>query len=120
MQILTLDELKRQREESLKSSEAAIRRQYDTYLALKKMVGKINAGPLDVADYYPTAARLAGLLSQLAAGSECTIFHYFAECIDPGRKGDVRCFRMECFELVGQIQQLDRWRTERHRLKSIK
>ncbi len=120
MQILTLDELRQQREEALKGSELAIRRQYDTYLALKKMVGKINAGPLDVADYYPTAARLAGLLSQLAAGSDCTIFNYFAECIDPTRKGDVRCFRMECFELVSQIQQLDQWRTDRHRLRSIK
>ena len=120
MQLLTLDELKRQREEALKGSEQAIRRQYDTYLALKKMVGKINAGPLDVAEYYPAATRLAGLLGQLADGTDCTIFHYFAECIDPGRKGDVRCFRMECFELIAQIRQLDQWRTEQHHLRSIK
>jgi hypothetical protein len=59
-------------------------------------------------------------LTKLADAAGCTIFHYFAECIDPDRKGDVRCFRMECFELIGQIRQLDQWRSERHRLRSIK
>jgi hypothetical protein len=120
MQIMTLEELRQQREQALKGSALAIREHHQAYLALKKMVGRINSGPLDVADYYATAMRLAALLSQLSTGAACTIFHYFAECIDPDRKGDVRCFRMECFELASQIQQLDRWRTCRHRLRSVK
>jgi hypothetical protein len=120
MQILTLEELRRQREEALVGSEQAIRRHYDAYLALKKMVAAVNAGPLDVGEYYQTAARLGGLLAQLAGGAGCTLFHYFSECIDPGRKGDVRCFRMECLELAAQIVHLDQWRAARHRLRSIK
>jgi len=120
MQIMTLDELRQQREEAMKGSTLAIREHQHAYLALKKLVGRINSGPLDVADYYPTAIRLAAFLSQLSTGAASTIFHYFAECIDPGRKGDVRCFRMECFELASQIQQLDQWRTSRQRLRSVK
>ncbi len=120
MQILTLDELRQQREEALKASEAAIRQHYAVYLTLKNRVARINAGPLDVADYYAAATGLAAQLSQLSQGAEVTIFHYFAECIDPGRKGDARCFRMECFELASQMRELDRWRASRHRLRSIK
>jgi hypothetical protein len=120
MQIYTLEELKRQREEALAGSEQAIRRHYNAYLALKKMVVSINAGPLDVGDYYQTAARLGGLLARLAGGADFTLFHYFSECIDPSQKGDVRCFRMECLELAAQIANLDQWRAARHRLRSIK
>lgn len=120
MQILTLDDLRQQRDEALKASDVAIRLRYELYLALKKMVAKINAGPLDVADYYTTAVELAAQLSQLSGGAEITIFHYFAESLDPGRRGDVRCFRMECYELAAQMRELDQWRVSRHRLRMIK
>lgn len=120
MQILTFEELMQKRTEGLIESEKAILQKYDTYRALKRMVDEINTGPLDVVDYYATATRLGALLHEMAAGFTHTIFHYFADYIDPAQKGDVRCFRMECCELAQQMKELDRWRAKRHCLKSVK
>jgi hypothetical protein len=120
MHPLTLEELKQKREENLLGSERAIRHQCDAYRELKKLVNDINTGPLDVADYYRSASRLGFLLSELSACSSHTIFHYFAEQIDPGKVSDVRYFRLECMDLAQQIRDFDQWRTQRHRLKRIK
>jgi hypothetical protein len=116
----TLEELKRKREENLLGSERAVLDRRDTYRELKNLLHDINTGPLDVADYYRSASRLGALLSELSACSSHTIFHYFAEQIDPGKAADVRCFRLECLDLAEQIKDLDQWRAQRHRLKRIK
>jgi hypothetical protein len=120
MNQFTLEDLKQRRLATLSASEQAIRRQADTYQALKRLVHDINARTLDVAEYYRTASRLGGLLLQLACGADQTIFHYFAEHIDPGRHGDVRCFRLECRDLEQQIKELEQWRAVCHQLKRIK
>ncbi|RJQ73301.1 MAG: hypothetical protein C4519_17915 [Desulfobacteraceae bacterium] len=120
MDRFTLEELKQRRLENLLGSELAILRQADTYQALKRMVQDINARPLDVADYYRTATRLGGLLFELASVTDQTIFHYFAEYIDPGKRGDVRCFRLECRDLEQQIKELEQCRAARRQLKRVK
>jgi hypothetical protein len=116
----TLDELKQKRESDLMGSAQAISRQSDLYRELKALVQKINSCPLDVGDYHKTAARLGAMLVKMTNGVGSTIFHYFAEHIDPDKAGDVRCFRFECLDLAEQMRQLEQWRAERHRLKRIK
>jgi len=120
MHRFTLEELKRKRDADLSGSLRAIREHGDTYRELKRLIGEINSGPLDVADYHRTATRLGRMLVTLTNGTGSTIFHYFAEHIDPGKAGDVRCFRLECRDLAEQIKQLEQWRAARYRLKRIK
>jgi hypothetical protein len=121
MQLYTLEELKKKREADLIGSEQAIREHSDTYRAIKKMLSDINNRPVDVGDYHKTATHLGSMLMKMSTSiGGGTIFHYFAEHIDPGKAGDVRCFRLECRDLADQIRHLELWRAERHRLKRIK
>lgn len=120
MELLTLDQLKRKREADLFGSVQAVGAHRDTYLEIKRLVGRINSAPVDVGEYHSTASRLGTMLMEMTHGIDNTIFHYFADNIDPDRSGDVRCFRLECRELADQIRQLDQWRTGRHRLRRIK
>jgi hypothetical protein len=120
MHLLTLEELKNKREADLMGSERAIREHSDTFRQIKKMLQEINSRPLDVEDYHRTARCLGGMLARMSDVGGGTIFHYFAEHIDPGRSGDVRCFRLECRDLAEQIRHMEQWRAERHRLKRIK
>lgn len=120
MQILTFEELKQRQAEGWRASEKAVRQKYGTYQEIKRLVRMINTGPLDVAEYYGVAMRLGALLHDIKAGFCNTIFHYFADQIDPVRKGDARCFRMECLQLADQIRELDQRRALRHRLTIVK
>ena len=121
MDIYTLEDLQKKREADLMGTERAVREHGDTYREIKELIREINSRPLDVGDYYKTASRLGAMLVAMSHGiGSCTIFHYFAEHIDPGRAGDVRCFRLECRDLAEQIRYLEQWRAERHRLKRIK
>ena len=120
MENLTIDDLKRKRAEGLIASEKAILQKHLTYSELKKIVKKINAGPLDVGEYYPAAKRLGDILREMSTGYSNTVFHYFADYIDPSAKGDVRCFRMECQQLAEEIRELDNRRAKRRGLKVIK
>ncbi|MBR9982645.1 MAG: hypothetical protein KFF50_16560 [Desulfatitalea sp.] len=120
MQLLTLDELKRKREVELDGSLRAIRDHWDTYREIKKLIDRINGAPLDVGDYHHTATRLGSMLVAMSSGIDCTIFNYFAHHIDPGKAGDVRCFRLECRDLAEQMRQLDQRRTGRQRLRRVK
>jgi uncharacterized protein YicC (UPF0701 family) len=120
MQILTFEELQQKRAEGIMASVQAIHQKYDIYRELKRLVAQINSGPLDVMNYYPTAKRLGVMLREMTSGYNNTIFHYFADHIDPAAKGDVRCFRMECRQLAEQIKELDQRRTAKGRLKVVK
>lgn len=120
MQIMTFDQLRRKREADLMGAEGSVLRHIDIYQEVKQLVRDINSRPLDVADYHQTACRLGTLLYELSDGIDKTIFHYYAEHIDPGKSGDVRCFRMECEELGRQISEIDQWRAARRQLKSVK
>jgi hypothetical protein len=121
MQTYTLEELKKKREADLMGSERAIREHGATYCEIKALIQEINSRLLDVGEYHRTATRLGAMLVKMSRGiGGNTIFTYFAEHIDPGRSGDVRCFRLECRDLAEQIRHLEQWRAERHRLKRIK
>ncbi|MBT8338472.1 MAG: hypothetical protein HKP58_08770 [Desulfatitalea sp.] len=120
MQPLTLEELQRRRLEDLRGAELAIRTRHETYQEIKRLVRQINDHDLDVSEYYTTARRLGSLLGTMTEGIHRTIFHYFAEHIDPHQSGDVRCFRMECRELAGHLRQLDQWRADMRRMVLIK
>ncbi len=116
----TLDELKQKRERDLMGSVQAIGRHADLYRELKALVHQINNRPLDVGEYHKTATRLGAMLVSMTNGVGSTIFHYFAEHIDPDKAGDVRCFRFECRDLAEQMRQLEQWRAEKHRLRRVK
>jgi hypothetical protein len=116
----SLDDLVQRRAEGLTASERAIQKRYLIYMDLKRLVEKVNTDLLDVADYYSTAVLLGTLLCDISRGYSNTVFHYFAEHIDPRKKGDVRCFRMECRQLNEQFEELERRRIDRRRIKIIK
>lgn len=120
MQMMTFDQLQKKREADLLAAEGAVYRHGDIYRNIKQMVGEINNRLLDVADYHRTARLLGKLLNEMCDGIEQTIFHYYAEHIDPFKAGDVRCFRMECEELSRQIAEFDQWRAAKRRLKMVK
>jgi hypothetical protein len=114
------DDLEQKWAASLMASERAIHHRYTAYCDLKRLLEKINTGSIDVADYYLTAVDLGARLSEISCGYGNTVFHYFAEQIDPRKNGDVRCFRMECRQLSEQFEELDRRRANRRPLRVIK
>ena len=116
----SLAELEKRWAQCLTVSEKAIAQRYRAFCDLKRQVEKINAGLLAVADYYPTAVELGTKLSALSAGYGPTVFYYYAHQIDPRKKGDIRCFRMECRQLFQQLEELDHRRMTRGPLKVIK
>ena len=118
--ILSTEELKRRWVEGLAASEAAVHQCYPVYRKIKRLVEKINSSEVDVADYYPTAVELGSLLKEMTSGYSNTVFHYYADHIDPRKKGDVRCFRMECRQLLEHCKELERHRALQQRLHVIK
>jgi hypothetical protein len=120
MQRFTIEDLHHRRQRALKGAAQAILAQRSTYLELKQLVNTINSNPLDVADYYATATRLGALLGRMSAGSRETIFHYFADHIDPRKCGEALNFRVECRDLDEQLKTLEKWRVQQHRLRRIK
>jgi len=120
MQRFTIDDLQRRRQRALMGAAQAILKQRSTYLELKKLVQAINSNPLDVADYYTTAARLGALLTRMSTGSSETIFQYFADHIDPRKCGEAVNFRVECRDLDEQLKALEQWRVQQHRLRRVK
>jgi hypothetical protein len=120
MSNLTFDDLRKKRAEGLIASEKAINHCYHTYQDLKRLINEINSGSLDVADYYSTAMRLGNMLREISAGYDNTIFNYFADHLDPGQKGDVRCFRMECRQLSEELKTLDQLRAKQRQLTIVK
>ena len=120
MDNLTIEDLKKKRAEGLRASEKAVIQKNITYRELKKIVRKINDETIDVAEYYLAARRLGEILQEMATGYPDTVFHYFADHIDPSKKGDVRCFRMECRELAQQLKELDDRRAKNRCLKIVK
>jgi hypothetical protein len=117
---LSTEELKQRWAHALMVSESAIHQRYRAYLELKRLVERVNAGSMDVSDYYPTAVHLGTMLQEISSGFTNTVFHYFAEHIDPRKKGDVRCFRMECRQLSEHFRELDRRRAAGRNFRIIK
>jgi hypothetical protein len=120
MQRLTIEDLQRRRQKALRGAAQAILKRRSTYLELKKLIHAINSQPLDVADYYLTASRLAALLGRMRTDGGETIFDYFAEHIDPHKCGEAVNFRIECRDLDEQLKSLEAWRARQHRLRRVK
>ena len=118
--ILSTEDLKRRWVECLAASEAAVHQSYPVYRKMKRLVENINSTAVDVADYYPTAVELGSLLREMTYGYSNTAFHYYADHIDPRKNGDVRCFRMECRQLLEHCKELERHRALQQRLRVIK
>ena len=116
----TLEELKQKRVEALVGSEHAILRHHDTYRALKHLLRDINSGPVDVADYYRTASRLAVLLREMSEGPGQNIFQLFATQVDPAKGGRARWFRLACLDLEEHVRDIERWRAGKSRLRIVK
>ncbi|HSM74491.1 MAG TPA: hypothetical protein VK852_07650 [Desulfobacterales bacterium] len=120
MQRLTIEDLQHRRQRALIGAVEAIRKRRPAYLELKKLVHAINSRPLDVADYYLTASRLATLLGSMRIDGGETIFDYFAEHIDPRKYGEAVNFRVECRDLDEQLKSLEAWRARQNRLRRVK
>ena len=116
----SLDDLEKKWAQCLLASEKAVGKRYRVYSDIKRLVRRVNMGLVDVADHYATAVELGTMLGKISSDCGPTVFFYFAEQIDPRKKGDMRCFRMECRQLAKQLKELDRRRMGRGPLRVIK
>jgi hypothetical protein len=119
IQIPTIEELTRKRQQSLIVSEQAARKHPDVYRQLKQLVRDIISKPLDIGDYYAMAKSLADLLKQMAQSGHGSIFHYYYAQIDPHQMGQAEYFRANCVDLEAQLQCVDQMRLSRCRLRVV-
>jgi hypothetical protein len=117
---LTIADLERRWEETLRATGEAVGRHPHTYREIKALVEKIVTQPLDINDYPVTAEKLAGLLKTMDDGTRKNIFHYYSDRISPASIGRLKLLRLECRDLSEQLLAFDTWRRETHRLRVLK
>jgi hypothetical protein len=117
---LTISDLERRWEETLRATDKTVRRHPHVYRELKKLVEEIVTQPLDINDYPFTAEKLAGLLRSMDDETRKNIFHFYFDRIFPASIGRLKLLRLECRDLSEQLEAFDKWRMETHRLRVLK
>jgi len=120
MNTISIEDLATRRLDAFTASERSVAVDPEAYRETKEVPQKVIGCPLDISEYYRTAAYLGKRLDRLCCPESDTIFAYYSPQIDPSRSGDVRYSRAVCVDLRGQIDALDRWRLRRRRLQRVK
>jgi hypothetical protein len=115
----TIEELKKQRLESLMISEKAIGEHPNEYREIKKLLKSIISTTIDIGDYYKTAQKIVRLLEKMLETGHGSIFHYYYKTIDPHQEGQARYFRASCIDLFQQIKCVDELRITRRQIRVI-
>lgn len=115
----SLGDLRRRRQNALEKAEEAVIRSPAEYRQLKRLLGQILAGPVDVGDYYRVARQLGRLLETLTASCPESLFAYFYHNIDPDKQGDARYFKIMCLDLKKQVDLLERYRRQHRGLRVV-
>ncbi|MFC1886134.1 hypothetical protein ACFLZM_03660 [Thermodesulfobacteriota bacterium] len=116
----TIEDLKKERVESLMRSEKALAAHPEAYREIKTLVKDVVSKTVDIGDYFSIVSRLTHLLEAMTLSGSGSIFTYFFENIDPRQLGDVRYFRGVCLDLCEQLDELDDFRAKKRRLCIIK
>ena len=115
----TIEDLKKQRMESLIISEKAISEHPNEYREIKKLVRSIISTTIDISDYYKTAVKLVRLLEKMLETGNGSVFHYYYKTIDPQQEGQARYFRGSCIDLFQQIKCVDELRITRRQIRVV-
>jgi hypothetical protein len=116
--VLTVEELKAQRERALEETDRAVRERPELARRIQGVLCRCVNLPVDVDDYVRCAAILADYLGEMGPGT--LYYEYFYENIHPSRMGRARFFRFECRELLRQLEELEIWRRKRRGLYRVK
>lgn len=120
MNTLTFEQLQQQHQRALTLSEQAVRKRPEAYRQVKSLIHQIVNEPVDVGEYFHLARTLTDLLNHLGSCQPGSIFEYYQPNIDPLKQGQARYFRMECCDLLEQLQNFEQWRKARRPLKLIR
>ena len=117
---LTISDLERRWEETLRATGEAVNRHPNVYREIKELAEKIVIQPLDINDYPSTAEKLADLLRTMDDGKQKNIFHFYSDRVSPASINRLKLLRLECRDLSEQLRAFDTWRMETHRLRVLK
>ena len=117
---LTMADLERRWEETLRATGEAVSRHPNVYREIKELVEEIVTQPLDINDYPFISEKLAGLLRTMDDKTRKNIFHYYFDRISPASLNRLKLLRLECRDLSEQLKAFDTWRMETHRLRVLK
>ncbi|MFW6081648.1 MAG: hypothetical protein ACOC7W_07025 [Desulfosalsimonas sp.] len=115
----TIEDLKQRRQQALDRAEKAIAGSPGEYREIKRLLDAVLDRPVDVSDYYRVATKIVRLLEMLSATSPDSLFAYYCNNIDPNRQGDARYFKIVCRDLRHQLELIDQYRRQRHKLRII-
>ena len=116
----TVEDLKKRRIEALERSKQALLAHPRACREIKNLVRRVAFQTVDIGEYFAMASRLSDLLRTMTGVATGTLFAYFLQHIDPKQYGEARYFRGICLDLLGQIEELDRWRANRRNLSIVK
>jgi hypothetical protein len=119
MLLPTIEDLKKQRLESLMISEKAIAEHPNEYREIKILLRSIISTTVDIGDYYKTVLKLVRLLEKMLETGHGSIFHYYYKTIDPQQEGQARYFRANCLDFYQQIKCVDELRITRRQIRVI-
>jgi len=117
---LTISELEERWEKTLAATEKAVGRHPEIYGEIKSLLGDIVTKPLDIGDYPPTAEKLGRLLRAMEDDTQKNIFYFFCDRISPLSISKLKLLRLECLDLLEQLESFDVWRKEAHHLRLLK
>ncbi len=117
---LTVSELEKRWESTLKATEIAVSRHVDVYRRLKILANDIVTKPLDIKDYLPTVQKLIEFFNLLDSDGRKSIFYFFNHRISPSSIWHVKLLRLECRDLLAHLNAFDDWRRKIHGLKVVK
>jgi len=115
---LTKEELENRRLFSLRQSEKAVIKYPDSYGEMKKLLNHVVTKKIDIDEYETIACTLAGLIEKM--GTDTIFYHYFHENINPKKMGKAKYFRFFCRDLLGQVDELTKWRHAERNISLIK
>jgi len=114
----TKEELEKRRLNALQQAEKAVIRLPDCYNEMKKLLNHVVTKKIDIDEYESVACALANLIEKM--GTDTVFYHYFHENINPKKLGTAKHFRFFCRDLLGQIDELSKWRHSKRKISLIK
>ena len=116
----SIDELRKRWENVLAATDKAVAKHPDVYREIKSLAGDIVAKPLDIKDYPITAEKLVQLLKTIGCDTQGSIFHFYYDRVSPLSIWHLKLFRVECKDLLANLNAFDEWHRKIHRLRVLK
>ena len=117
---LTVKDLQDRWEEALSITEELVGRDPGVYSQLKGLLKDIVTQTVDICDYEDTAEQLDRLIKGIDNCSRRSIFYFFCDRFLPCSISKMRLFRIECRDLLDQLNTFENWRKDKHHLIVLK